>query len=118
MSTNNLKEINVPAKAGTLVNQSDYLSDFIIYLLHLHSLMKLNNNKAILIIAVNEKDNQSGNILRQLIDYITPTESLKTASRGEKGMKFEKISNEMRGKLWIDYFELQMLKQKGLIEDE
>jgi len=129
MLTNNLKEINVPATAGT-GNKSDNLSDFIIYLLHHTQFNEIKLGDEAITFVVKQKDYQSG---KQFDNTFTPTESLKNRRRGEKGMKSRrnprqnrettswyikeltgKPTDTQRGNDWIDYFYLQILKRDDI----
>jgi len=132
MLTNNLKEITVPATAGT-TNKSDNLSDFIIYLLPQHSLIEIKLSREASAFVAKQKDNLSGECIST--DYNITTERLKNRRRDEKGMKSRrnprqnrettswyikeltgKPTNTQRGNAWIDYFNLK-ISQKGM-EDE
>lgn len=53
-----------------------------------------------------------------ILNSIMLTETFKTSSLEQKGMKIPRPTPRERGKLWIDYFQIQTLKQRGYIEDD
>jgi len=54
---------------------------------------------------------------KEMLNNMMLTETFKTASLEQKGMKIPRPTPKERGKLWFEYFELQTLIQRGVIEE-